>query len=91
MNDDLDTLRKKIARVDARLLEHVAARLQLARRVGQRKRQQRIEVTDGAVEALILQQNLCTGQALQLPPALVRSLTALLIDYATRAQQEEAT
>ncbi len=91
MNDDLDTLRKKIATVDARLLEHIAERLQLAHRVGQLKRQQHIAITDSAVEELILRQNLRTGQALQLPEALVRSLTTLLITYSTRTQQEEET
>lgn len=91
MSAELDTLRQNIAALDASLLKLVAQRLQLARRVGRHKRQQCLAVTDSAVEALILQQNLRIGQALQLPPALVRSLTALLIDYATRVQREEET
>lgn len=91
MNNDLDTLRKKIAAIDAQLLELIAERLQLARHVGQLKRQQRLAMTDNEVEELILQQNLRTGQALQLPEALVRNLTTLLIDYATRIQQEKET
>lgn len=91
MGAELDTLRQKIAALDARLLKLVAQRLQLARHVGRHKRQQCLAVTDSAVEALILQQNLRIGQALQLPPALVHSLTALLIDYATRVQREEET
>ena len=89
MSDALDTLRQKIATIDARVLALVAKRLQLARCVGRYKCQQGIAITDSAVEELILQQNLRAGQALQLPPALVRSLTTLLIAYATRAQQEE--
>lgn len=88
-NAELDTLRQDIAAIDARLLELVAQRLQLASRVGRHKRQQCLAVTDSAIEALILRQNMRIGQALQLPPALVRSLTALLIDYATRVQREE--
>ncbi len=89
MSDELDKLRQEIAAIDARLLALIAARLRLARRVGQHKHQQHIAITDGVVEELILQQNLHTGHALQLPASLVRSLTALLITYATRAQQEE--
>ncbi len=89
MNDSLATLRQKIATIDTRLLGLVAERLQLARHVGRHKRQQHTAITDSAVENLILQQNLRTGQALQLPQALVCNLTALLIDYASRAQQEE--
>ena len=88
MNNDLDTLRQKIAAIDARVLELVAKRLQLARHAGQYKCQQRIAITDSAVEELILQQNLRVGQDLQLPSELVHSLTTLLIAYATRVQQE---
>ena len=91
MKDDLDTLRKKIAAIDTQLLELIAERLQLARRAGQHKRQQRAVITDREVEELILQQNLRTGHALHLPETLVRSLTELLITYATRVQQGEET
>ena len=91
MNDNFDTLRKKIAAIDAQLLTLIAERLHLARQVGQNKRQQHIAITNSAVEELILHQNLRTGQALHLPETLVRSLTALLIDYATRVQQQEDT
>lgn len=89
MRDDLDTLRQKIASIDARLLELIAARLQLARRVGQLKHQQQLAITDPEIEALTMQQNLRTAQTLKLPEALVRNLTNLLITYATHAQQEK--
>ena len=89
MSDDLDTLRQKITSIDTRLLELIAERLQLARRVGQIKHQQQLAITDPEIEALIMQQNLRIAQTLQLPPALVRDLTHLLIAYATRAQQAE--
>ena len=88
MCDDLDTLRQEIANIDTRLLELIAARLQLARRAGQLKQQQQLAITDPETETLIMQQNLRTAQTLQLPPALARDLTNLLIAYATRAQQE---
>ena len=87
MSDDLDTLRQKIAHIDTRLLELIAERLKLARRVGQLKHQQQLAITDPEIETLIMQQNLRTAQTLQLPAALVRDLTDLLIAYATRAQQ----
>ena len=89
MSDNLDTLRKKITAIDNQLLKLVAERLQLARRIGQHKRQQQIAITNSIVEELILQHNLRTGEELNLPAALVRSLTSLLIDYATCVQQEE--
>lgn len=86
---ELDNIRKQIAALDARILEQIAARLQLARRAGQLKRIQRIAITDSEVEELIIQENIRIGRSLQLPEQLVREITALLIAYATRVQQED--
>ena len=88
---ELDGLRAEIESVDGEILALVARRVELARRAGALKREQRSATLDPGREAAIIRQAVEAGRELDLPEEGVRRLFWTLIELCRSAQLEERT
>ncbi len=88
MTDDrLDRLRRRIRNLDAALLGLMAERMELAREVGQEKRQAGIPLRDFEVEKRVLARAAASADALGLAPELARGVMQQLVEEARRVQE----
>jgi len=88
MNDDrLDRLRRRIRNLDAALLGLMAERMELAREVGQEKREAGIPLRDFEVEKRVLARAAASAEALGLAPELARGVMQQLVEEACRVQE----
>lgn len=83
--DELASLREAIDDVDARLVELVAARLELARRIGLLKARRGMDVVDPSRERGVLRRALDRAGS-RVPPAALLALLEPLIDAARSVQ-----
>jgi chorismate mutase len=84
---DLATLRDEIAGVDAAILDLLARRHDLARRVGAAKRAAGVPIVDPAREAAVIRRIAERARERQLPTEPVRELFRRIIAMARDAQQ----
>jgi chorismate mutase/prephenate dehydrogenase len=84
---DLTTLRDEIAQVDDALLALLARRQELARRVGDAKRQTGAPIADPAREAAVIRRVTERARAVHLPSEPVRELFRRIIAMARDAQR----
>lgn len=88
MNDDrLDRLRRRIRNLDAALLGLMAERMELAREVGQAKREAGIPLRDFEVEKRVLVRAAASAESLGLAPELARGVMRQLVEEACRVQE----
>ncbi len=88
MNDDrLDRLRRRIRNLDAALLGLMAERMELAREVGQEKREAGIPLRDFEVEKRVLARATASAETLGLAPELARGVMRQLVEEACRVQE----
>ena len=87
--DDVAGLRREIEALDRTLLEIVADRVQLARRIGQSKRGRDAATLDPGREAAVIRRAVETGRQLDLPEEPVRQLFWTLVGLCRAAQLEE--
>ena len=85
---ELSELRSEIEAVDREILARVARRVELARRAGALKREQRAPTLDPGREAAIIRRAVESGRALDLPEEGVRELFWTLIELCRSAQLE---
>ncbi len=85
----LDALRERIRQLDAEILERAAARLQLAREVGARKRESARPTTDYSQERAVLDRTRAAAAAVGLDGALAEQLVTSLIRAAVTAQDTD--
>lgn len=82
-------LRAEIERVDREILELVARRVDLARRVGEVKREGGAATLDPGREAAVIRSAVETGRAMDLPEEGVRELFWTLVGLCRGAQLDE--
>lgn len=87
--DDVDFLRQRIEALDRTLLETVADRVELARRIGESKRRREAATLDPGREAAVIRRAVETGRELGLPEEPVRQLFWTLVGLCRAAQLEE--
>ncbi|MHB8076352.1 bifunctional 3-deoxy-7-phosphoheptulonate synthase/chorismate mutase [Desulfosporosinus fructosivorans] len=82
--DTLESLRTQIDQVDQRILENLAARMEVVRKVGDKKHLN--QVKDSKREKEIIQRLVNLATELQLPPELVRKIYPLIFESAVQSQ-----
>lgn len=86
---DVVDLRQRIEALDRRLLETVAERVDIARRIGSAKRERESATLDPGREAAVIRGAVETGRELGLPEEPVRQLFWTLVGLCRDAQLEE--
>ncbi len=89
MSGDVVGLRRRIEALDRTLLEAVAERVELARRIGDAKRSREAATLDPGREAAVIRRAVETGRELGLPEEPVRQLFWTLVGLCRTAQLEE--
>jgi prephenate dehydrogenase/chorismate mutase len=85
---DLDTLRQRVAQLDREILEKIAERLRTSRSIGEAKRRAQLPIRDFRVEASVMQRARSAARELGFDPALAESVLESLIEAAVRTQVE---
>lgn len=88
-DDGIDGLRRRIEALDEAILERVAERVELARRVGAAKRDAASATLDPGREAAVIRRATETGRRLGLPEEPVRELFWTLVGLCRTAQLED--
>lgn len=86
---DVIALRQRIEALDRAVLEAVADRVELARRIGEAKRSREAATLDPGREAAVIRRAVQTGRELGLPEEPVRQLFWTLVGLCRAAQLEE--
>ncbi len=87
---ETDALREQVRGLDARILELIAERMALVKRIGEGKKAAGVPLRDWEVERQVLSAARSTAQRVGLSPQLARSVMQLLIGE-SRAEQERQT
>ena len=82
--DSLEALRTQIDRVDQRIIELLADRMQIVRKIGDQKRMDRVK--DTSRQNQIIQRLVGLAAELQLPPDLVKRLYPLIFEFGVQSQ-----
>ena len=82
--DTLEALRTQIDRVDQSIIELLADRMQIVRKIGDQKRLDRVKDTSRQNE--IIQRLVNLAAELQLPPDLVKRLYPLIFEFGVQSQ-----
>ena len=85
----MDDLREKIARLDRELLERASERVELARQLGQWKREHQLPTIDFAQERVVLERARSIAGELGLDATLAEDLVARLVRASVSVQDEE--
>ncbi len=87
---DLDDLRERMRRIDLDLVRLAAERIDLARRVGESKRRNKLPVVDYAQERMVLDRAVRAAEERGLDPRVAEDLFARLIQAAVTVQDEDS-
>ena len=82
--DTLEYLRTQIDTIDQSIIEHLVARMQIVRKVGDQKRLDRVK--DSSREKEIIQRLVNLATELQLPPELVKRIYPLIFEFGVQSQ-----
>jgi len=82
--ETLESLRVQIDRVDQSIIEHLAARLQIVRKVGDQKRLELVK--DPVREKEVIHRLVNLAAELQLPPEIVKKIYPLIFEFAVQYQ-----
>ena len=88
-DQEIETLRREIERVDREILERVAERVRLAQRIGEAKRDGRRGALDTGREAAVIRRAAETARDAGVDPEGVRQLYWTLIGLCRNVQMEE--
>lgn len=87
---DLDRLRECIRELDLELVARAARRVELARQVGELKRQQKLSTVDYVQERVVLERARAVAEERGLDPGVAEDLLAGLIRASVTAQDEDS-
>jgi chorismate mutase / prephenate dehydrogenase len=88
--NDLDSLRDRIRRLDLELVARAAERVALARQVGDLKRREQLPTVDYAQERVVLERARSLAREHGLDPGVAQDLFAALIRASISAQDEDS-
>lgn len=83
---DLDALRRRIGEVDRILIDAIAERLRIARRIGEVKTRLGLPVMDPAREAEVIRRAAADARERGADPELVRAVLWQIMDHARGVQ-----
>lgn len=86
---DLDTLRQEVERIDRALVQLIAERVEIARKIGVVKRERELPTLDPAREAAVVRRAGSLAREAGLDDEDVRYIFWHLIGLSRRAQMEE--
>jgi chorismate mutase/prephenate dehydrogenase len=86
---NLDSLREGIGLLDLEILARVAERVNLARQVGELKRQQKLTTVDYAQEKVVMERARAVAEQHGLDPKVAEDLFARMIQASVVAQEED--
>ena len=86
---DLDTLRQEVERIDRTLIQLIAERVEIARKIGVVKRERALPTLDPAREAAVVRRAGSLAREAGLDDEDVRYIFWHLIGLSRRAQMEE--
>ncbi len=86
---NLDSLREGIGLLDLEILARVAERVNLARQVGELKRQQKLTTVDYAQEKVVMERARTVAEKHGLDPEVAEDLFARMIQASVVAQEED--
>lgn len=84
---NLDSLREEIRRIDSELLRLTAERMEVAKAIGQRKKEAGVPLRDWDVERQVLDRAERQAEALGVPSTVARAIMRILV-AASREEQE---
>ena len=88
MSEKLEEYRKEIAEIDNQILTLIRARLQIAKKIGEIKRQQNLPVTNLKVEAEVISRAVKLARKTGLNEDFTINLIKLLIAEAVSVQED---
>ena len=88
MNDELEEWRKQIDQLDERVLNLLAKRLKIVRKIGQFKKKQNIPTLDKSRWNKVLNSILSKSEELGLSKDFTKKLFTLIHKYSVRLQKE---
>lgn len=86
MSREVNRLRERVRQIDGKILQLTKERLDLVRRIGERKRLLGLPVTDLAVEREVMERAIAVSNAIGLDERVARELVGLLIWESVRVQ-----
>lgn len=88
---ELKTLRQQLDEIDQQILQALANRFALLRRIGVAKREQNVRVRDRIREQQLLQKIIALGKKIGVDVDLVQQIYQQILAYSVRIQQEDLT
>lgn len=89
MNDKLETLRKQIDDIDAKIITYLARRMSIVGKIGEFKKEQRISRFDKKRWEQVLKSNIKKGEALGLSKDLIKNLLHLIHKHSLVIQEKK--
>ena len=86
--EDLESLRKRIAEVDAQIAELIAKRLELAEMVAETKKESGLPIVDSQVEAKVVQRYRDAGERYGIGADSMESIARILISEAVAREKK---
>ena len=87
--NEIEQLRRQISEIDAQLIELLALRQSVARKIGDFKKQSNLPVLDTTREALLREYHQQLSEQHQLAPQMVCKVFDILIEESRKVQKDE--
>lgn len=88
MNDELKNWRKQIDAIDKKIIDSLAERIEIVKKIGKYKKEKKISALDKKRWQEILQYNLSKAQRLGLPKKFIKDLLNLIHKQSLRFQKK---
>ncbi len=88
MNNNLDIWRQQIDRLDRKILDLLASRRDIVKKIGQYKEEHHLAVLDKKRWQEMLKLNLARAKSLNLSPTVVKKILTLIHQYSVKLQKE---
>ena len=88
MNDKLENWRKQIDAIDEKILNSVAKRMEIVRKIGKFKKDQKISAFDKKRWDQILKYNLKKGESVGLSKVFIKNLLRLIHTHSLKIQKK---
>lgn len=88
MNDELENWRKQIDAIDKKIIDSLAERIEIVKKIGKYKKEKKISALDKKRWQEILKYNLNKAQGLGLPKKFIKDLLNLIHKQSLRFQKK---
>lgn len=88
MNDELENWRKQIDAIDKKIIDSLAERIEIVKKIGKYKKEKKISALDKKRWQEILKYNLSKAQGLGLPKKFIKDLLNLIHKQSLKIQKK---